>query len=91
MNNKNIVTISTPPWFKDQRVVVDLMSDEELEQAKLERPDLIFTLGKHLPEDTVIDNGPSIHNLDNPVGFDVNTMTQPVDIEDRINKLLGDK
>lgn len=88
-SNKNIVTISTPPWYKHQIRVVDLLSDEELAQAKLERPDLIFTLGRDLPEEKPVEE--SVFNLDNPVGFDVTTMAQPVDLEERIDKLLEKK
>jgi len=48
-NNTNneerfIVIITTPPWVKNKIEVTALMSQAELDEAKQERPDLVFTI-----------------------------------------------
>ena len=92
--NKHIVVIETPPWATRRIQVTDLMSLEELEEAKRERPDLIFTLAKDLPEkepvsEPVSDKSdkPSRFSLENPKGYSIHGMVMPHNLEDIVKDL----
>lgn len=61
---RSIYVISTPPTAVEQISVTALLSDEELKEAKKERPDLIFTPGTELPEAAeVIEEEPVLEPL----------------------------
>ena len=84
---KNIVVITTPPWALQFISVTDMLTDEELAQARLERPDLIFTLASQLPKEEEIKPVPV---EDVSKGITVTGMTLPADFEDRVKSILGD-
>lgn len=50
-NNKKIVVIETPPTMTPFRQVTTMMDEEELKQARKERPDLLFKLAEELPSE----------------------------------------
>jgi len=91
--NKSLVIIQTSVAAKSFTQVTCLMSDEEFESAKKERPDLIFTKAAEMPSD-----GDYIPELpvggiveDETKGITVTGMALPHDLEARANKILGIK
>lgn len=50
MTERKIYNVSTPPFVADPKNIVCLLSDEELKELQLERPDLICTLAENIPE-----------------------------------------
>jgi hypothetical protein len=86
MTKKNIIIIQTPPWALKFISVTDMMTDEELVAAKLERPDLIFKLANELPDLTDL-RDVTIPVEDISKGITITGMTLPSDFEDQIRKL----
>jgi hypothetical protein len=90
---KRIVLIETPVFMKSFTQVKCEMTDEELEQAKRERPDLVFRLIKDLPislpekEEVKEERPPSLFD-DETRGITVRGMTLPYDFEDKVQKVL---
>jgi hypothetical protein len=88
---KRIVLIETPVFMKSFTQVKCEMTDEELEQAKRERPDLVFRLIKDLPislpEKVKEEIQPSLFD-DERRGITVRGMTLPYDFEDKVQKVL---
>jgi hypothetical protein len=82
-----MVVIQTPVSSKSFTQVTCLMTDEEFEAAKLERPDLIFKLASELPvEDKV--KQVVVPEEDETKGITVRGMTIPHDIDNLINQLF---
>lgn len=88
-SNKSIVVVRTPIFSKAYTQVTCLMSDEELEEAKAERPDLEF---EKLQEE-VQEAKEATSTVDNGVakGITVKGMVMPYDIEDQIYEVLDEK
>lgn len=92
MKHKNLVIIQTPVSSTVFTQVTCLMSDEEFEEAKQERPDLVFMLASELPVEA-----PKQEPLPVPVGLrddqgiTVTGMTLPANIDELIEKVLEDK
>lgn len=98
MKAKHIVVIETPISTKSFTQVTCLMTDEEFEEAKRERPDLVFTMAADLPVSTdSIDNTveepktESLPALREDQGITITGMTLPHDLDILINKVLEDK
>ena len=72
---KQIVIIETPPTSPQFIQVTALMTDQELEQAKKERPDLIFRIPVHMAIEKAL--------LEEPEGESLNGMTLPADVQER--------
>ena len=89
MKAKDIIIIQTPVSSKTFTQVTCLMDEDELSQAKLERPDLVFIRASEMPEAVNIPDPdkPSIRNLDNPLGITIRGMTLPADLEEQLEKL----
>ena len=88
---KNIVIIQTPPTAIKFISVTDLMTDEELAAAKLERPDLIFKLASELSANE-LDNikkesEDEVMAEDDSKGITITGMTLPSDFEEQVRKL----
>ena len=86
---KRIVLIETPIYQKSFTQVTCEMTDEELEQAKRERPDLVFRLLKDLPISLPDKEEvqPSLFD-DETRGITVRGMTLPYDFEEQVDKVL---
>ena len=82
---KNIVIIQTPPTAIKFISVTDMMTDEELAAAKLERPDLIFKLASEVNELHV--SAEINPNEDVSKGITITGMTLPSDFEEQVRKL----
>lgn len=67
---KKIVVVETPPTMTPFKQVTTLMTDAELEEAKKERPDLIFKLAEELPSQGEVD-------IENKYGVSVRGMITP--------------
>lgn len=85
--DKHIVEIKTPPSAKRFVQVTCLMTDEELLEAQLERPDLIFR--KCEPEPVAVQVVPEVEDLDK--GITVRGMVMPYDIEEQAAKILNEE
>jgi hypothetical protein len=83
MYDKRIVVIETSPTSKIFKQVTCLMTDEELAEAKLERPDLIF----RLKEDLQPEKEPEIV-IDESKGISIKGMSLPYNIEDKLKEIL---
>ena len=100
--NKHIVTVSTnslttkPEHFVQ---VTCLMSDEELSEAQLERPDLVFTklsdevnLNTEIAAQAFENNSlPEEVEVDISKGITVRGMVMPYDIEEQAAKILNEE
>lgn len=84
MYDKRIVVIQTSPTAKYFKQVTCLMNDNELVQAKLERPDLIFRLKEDLKQAEDI----PIQEIDESKGISIHGMTLPYNIEERLKEIL---
>lgn len=86
-NNKFLVVIRTAPTVSPFQEITWLCTEEELELAKKERPDLIFTKGEELPPGGDVE-------YEKPVivkgGITVRGMTLPYDIEEQAKKILDE-
>ena len=84
--NKRIVSVETPPCVLPFRQFIDMLTDEEITQARKERPDLVFRV---MADGEVVNqpSGPSIMDMDNPKGISVKGMVLPTNLEDLIDKL----
>lgn len=78
---KKIVLIENAPTAARFIQVTTLLSDEELERAKLERPDLIFKLQEELPSEG--DFVPLDEDESNTTG-----MMLPHNLNDLINQVF---
>jgi hypothetical protein len=86
--NKHIVIIQTPVSSKSFTQVTCLMSEEEYEAAKLERPDLVFKLATDLdstPEETGTEPQPP---EDETKGITITGLTLPHNLDTLINQLF---
>jgi hypothetical protein len=80
-----IVLIETAPFTKEYVAVQAMMSQEELDIARKERPDLIFTIQQaEVEEVKAIPDKP----LREDQGISINGMTLPYDLDDRIRRVL---
>lgn len=97
MIHKNIVVIKTPITQQGFTQVTCMMSDDELREAKAERPDLIFTLARDMEEAVGIETGerepiPEIPVIeDETKGITVRGMTLPHNLEYLIDEVLKEK
>ena len=81
----HIVLIETAPFVVDRVCIQAMMSQEELELARKERPDLIFTIQQaEVEEVKAIPDKP----LREDQGISIRGMTLPYDLDDRIRKVL---
>lgn len=90
---KRIVLIETPVFMKSFTQVKCEMTDEELEQAKKERPDLVFRLIKDLPLELLPkkeERTPSIFD-DETKGITLHGMSLPHNFEEQVDKILNTK
>jgi hypothetical protein len=100
MKAKSIIIVQTPVHFKAFTQVTCLMDDDELEQAKKERPDLIFRKAQELPvQEPIPEPAHGFQTLDcEPVelkeltedqGITVKGMTLPANLDYLIQKVIG--
>lgn len=92
---RRIVVIQTAPTATRLIQVTELMSEEELQQAKKERPDLIFRYAADLApvtekqiEQTKMQDGGLIDKPLRVAGLTHNGMTLPVDYYERLDKII---
>lgn len=92
MKAKSIIIVQTPVHFKVFTQVTCLMDEDELAQAKKERPDLIFQLASKLPDivqEEVESRLPLVEAVeDETKGITVKGMTLPANLDYLINKVL---
>lgn len=94
---RRIVVIQTAPTATRLIQVTELMSEEELAQAKKERPDLIFRYAADLVPVTSSDIemvrakeklGQDIQEVLNVSGLSHSGMTLPVDYHERLDRII---
>ena len=95
MKSKHIVIVSTPVYKKSFTQVTCMMTDQELEDAKLERPDLMFMKANDLPvEDSIqevcesLPDSEQLPPLTEEQGITVKGMTLPHNLDDLIVNLF---
>lgn len=84
--DKQIIIIETPPTAAKFIQVTALMSDAEIEQAKKERPDLIFRIPDHMVVEHALQD--ELQGKE-PEGESLTTMTIPAKDQERWLKDLG--
>jgi hypothetical protein len=87
--NKNLVVIQTPLSSTTFTQVTCLMTDKELEEAKKERPDLIFRQATDLPTEEPQSEAALVPE-DETKGITIRGMTLPHNLDEMINNLLKD-
>ena len=88
---RRIIIIQTPATSSTFTQVTCLMSEEELKEAKEERPDLLFTYADELPSAGEFAEPDDLDWEKDPKGITVRGMTMPHDIEEQARKILGEE
>lgn len=98
MKHKSIIVISTPVSAKAFTQVTVLMDEDELAEAKLERPDLIFQLAADLPAEVPGVPGVPVEApaqegvvLTEEQGITIKGMTLPHNFTELVNKVMEKK
>lgn len=86
MYDKNIVVIETAPTARVFRQYVDLMSNEELNAARLERPDLVFRVMSE--EEAKEQQQEPIPVEDTSKGISIHGMTLPYNLTEQVKSIL---